>query len=169
MGKEIIEALVDGGNAKPAPPLGPTLAQAKLNVGEVIKQINEKTKEFAGMKVPVKIIYDPETHKVLEIKVGTPPISSLVKKELGIEKAAISEEDRKAGKTIIANMTMDQVIRVTKMKLEDLLAKDFKSAVKQVVGSIVSMQGITIEGKAPKEIMREIEEGKWDHKLKGDF
>ena len=165
MGQEVIEALVDGGNAKPAPPLGPTLAQAKLNIGEVIKQINEKTKEFAGMKVPVKIIYDSDTHKLIEIKVGTPPISSLVKKELGIEKAAISEEDKKAGKTVIANMTMDQVIKITKMKLDDLLAKDFKSAVKQVVGSIVSMQGITIEGKSPKEILKEIDEGKWDDKL----
>jgi len=165
MGKEVIEALVDGGNAKPAPPLGPTLAQAKLNIGEVIQKINEKTKEFAGMKVPVKIIYDPDTHKLLDIKVGTPPVSSLIKKELGIEKAALSEEDKKAGKTIVANMTMDQVIKVTKMKIDDLLAKDFKSAVKQVVGSIVSMQGITIEGKSPKEILKEIDEGKWDEKF----
>ena len=166
MAREVIEALVDGGNATPAPPLGPTLAQAKLNIGEVIKAINEKTKEFKGMKVPVKIIYDSDTHQLLEIKVGTPPISSLVKKELGIEKAKISEEDKKAGKTTIANLTMEQVVKITKTKRDDLLAKSFKAAVKEVVGSIVSMQGITIEGKSPKEIIKEIDAGKWDHLLK---
>ena len=166
MGKEIIEALVDGGKATPAPPLGPQLAMAKLNIGEVVQKINEKTKEFVGMKVPIKIIYDSDTHQVIDIKVGTPPISSLVKKELGIEKAAISEEDKKAGKTVIGNLTMDQVIKITKIKRDDLLGKTFKDAVLEVVGSVVSMQGITIENKSPKEVLEEIKQGKWDEKLK---
>lgn len=166
MGKETIEALVDGGAAKPTPPLGPTLAMAKLNVGKVIQMINEKTKEFAGMKVPVKIIYDTDTKEVIEIKVGTPPVSSLVKKELGVEKAKISEEDQKKGVTSIGNLTMQQVVKIAKMKMDDLYAKDLKSAVKQVLGTIVSMHGITVEGKEPKEVLKEVKEGKWDELLK---
>jgi len=165
MSKEIIEALVDGGNANAGPPLGQQLAMAKLNVGEVIQKINEKTKEFSGMKVPVKIVYDTNT-KEFEVKVGTPPVSSLIKKEVGIEKAIITEEDKKSGKTVLGNLTMDQVIKITRMKMDDMLSKDLKKAVKEVIGSCVSLHGVTIEEKSPKEIMKEIEEGKWNEKFK---
>jgi large subunit ribosomal protein L11 len=185
MPKETIEALVEGGKATPQPPLGPTLAQAKLNIGEVIQKINEKTREFEGMKVPVKIIYDVDT-KEFEIKVGVPPVSSLIKKELKIEKVTMYEKEEKPvneekkekktetkaekekpkEKTVLGNLTMEQIIKIAKIKKDDLLAKDLKSAVKEVVGSVVSMQGmVTIENKGPKEILKEIDEGKWDEKI----
>lgn len=89
-------------------------------------------------------------------------ITSLVKKELGIEVAKISEEDKAKGITSIGNLTMEQVVKITKAKKDKLLAKDFKSALKQVVGAIASMTGILIENKKPKEIISEINEGKWD-------
>lgn len=92
--------------------------------------------------------------------------ASLVKKELGIEVAKISEEDKAAGKTSVGNLTMEQLVKITKEKQDDLSAKDLKSAVKEVIGAISSMAGILIENKKPKEIIQEIEEGKWDNLIK---
>lgn len=178
MPEKVIEALVEGGKATPAPPLGPQLATFKLNIGNVIKDINEKTKEFEGMKVPVKIIVDMET-KNYRIEVGTPPISSLIKKELGLEKLAPEgkeeggegegeekKESKEGGRVIVGDLTLDQILKITKMKKDSLLAKDFKKAVKEVVAACVSMP-VTIEGKSPKEILKEIDEGKYDDKILG--
>jgi large subunit ribosomal protein L11 len=163
-----IKALVEGGKAKPAPPLGPSLAQAKVNVNEVISKINEKTKDFEGIQVPVEIEIDPETKK-FKIKVGTPPVSSLVKRELKVSKLAkapfniYEKEDVK--EEFKESLSFEQVIKIAKAKLEDLKTDDLKKAVKQVIGSCVSL-GVYIEGKKPKEIMKEVDEGKWDEKIK---
>ncbi len=85
MAKETVEALVEGGKATAAPPLGPALGPKGVNIGQVVAEINKKTESFKGMQVPVKVIIDPDT-KEFEITVGTPPASSLIKKETGIEK-----------------------------------------------------------------------------------
>ncbi|RLF37417.1 MAG: 50S ribosomal protein L11, partial [Thermoplasmata archaeon] len=130
-----------------------------INVMQVVKTINEKTKKFEGMKVPVKITVDPKT-KQFEIKVGTPPASALILKELGVEKGSSSPRTEKIG-----NLTMDQVIKIAKMKYDDLLGKDLKRKVKEIVGSCVSI-GVTIEGKSPKEVIKEIDEGVYDSKFK---
>ena len=94
-------------------------------------------------------------------------VSDLVKKELKIEKAKLTEEDKTKGITSIADINMKTVVKIAKEKMEDMNVKTFKAAVKQVVGSISSMQGITIEGKKPKEIIKEINEGKWDNIISG--
>ncbi len=83
---EKIEALVDGGKASAGPPLGPALGPLGVNIGQIVSEINKKTKDFAGMKVPVVIIVDPKT-KDFTITVGTPPASSLIKQELGVDTA----------------------------------------------------------------------------------
>lgn len=163
--KETIDILIEGGKAAPGATTAPKLSAYKLNVGEIFKQINEKTKGYAGIKVPVKIIVDKKTHEY-EIKIGTPPVSSLIKKELGIQVAKITEEEKTAGKTTTGNLTIDQCVKIAKMKIEDLLAKDLKSAVKQVVGAANSITGILVEGKRPKEIIKDIDEGKWDDVIK---
>jgi large subunit ribosomal protein L11 len=93
-------------------------------------------------------------------------IATSIKKELKIDKAKISEEDKTKGITSIGDITMEQVVKIAKEKRGSLSAKDFKSAVKQVVGTITSMQGILIEGKKTKEIIQEINEGKWDNLIK---
>jgi large subunit ribosomal protein L11 len=93
-------------------------------------------------------------------------VASAIKKELKIDKAKISEEDKTKGVTSIGNITMEQVVKIAKEKRDILSAKDFKSAVKQVVGTITSMQGILIEGKKSKEIIQDINEGKWDDLIK---
>lgn len=157
MGKRVVKALVEGGKASPKPPLGPQLSQLKLDIGKVIAEINEKTKDFAGMQVPVEIIVNED--KSFEIRVGTPPVSSLVKKELGIEKLA-----KEPGKEFVGDLKFEQIVKITKMKMDSLGTRDMKKAVKQILGSLVSM-GVSVEGKHPKEVQKEIDEGKWDEKL----
>ena len=93
-------------------------------------------------------------------------LTDLIKKELGIEKAKITEEEKAKGVTSIANITMEQIVKFANERKDPLSSKDFKSTVKQVVGTISSMQGITIEEKTPKEIIQEIDEGKWDSLIK---
>jgi len=158
--KEVLDLLIEGGKAAPGPTTAPKLSALGVNIGEVFKEINDKTKDYAGMKVPVKLIIDKKT-KGIEVIVGTPPVSSLIKKELGIEAAKITEEEKTSGKTSVGNLTMEQIIKIAKMKSEVLLAKDMKATVKQIVGTCVSMP-VTIEEKKPKEILKEIDEGKWD-------
>ena len=156
-GEQVIKALVEGGKASPKPPLGPQLSQAKVDIGKVIAAINEKTKDFAGMQVPVEIIVKED--KSFEIRVGTPPVSSLIKKELGVQKLA-----KEPGKEFTGNLSMEQAVRIAKLKLDSLGTKDLKKAVKQIIGSCVSM-GVQIEGRHPKEVLREIDEGKWNEKM----
>ena len=162
--KEIIDTLVEGGKATPGPALAPRLSMMKVNIQEVFKKINDKTKDYSGMKVPVKIIIDKKS-KDIEIEVRTPPATSILKKEMGIELAKITEEEKTAGKTSAGDITMEQIVKVTKMKQDNLLAANFKNAVKTIVGICVSMP-ITIEGKKPKEVLKEIDEGKYDQFFK---
>ncbi|HXZ23119.1 MAG TPA: 50S ribosomal protein L11 [Methanomassiliicoccales archaeon] len=156
---DTIEVLIDGGKATPGQPLGPALGPMGVNVVQVVAKINEKTKGFEGMKVPVKILIDPKT-KSFEIKVGTPPTSSLLFKELGVEKGSGTPNTSKAG-----NITIAQAIKIAGMKGDSLMGKDLKMQVLEVIGVCVS-SGITVEGKDPKVIQKEIKEGKWDAKLK---
>ncbi len=153
--KKVVEALVAGGQATAGPPLGPALGPLGVNVLAIVNKINEVTKDYAGMKVPVKVTVDPET-KAFEVTVGTPTASALIVSELKIEKGSGSPKAQKVG-----NLTMDQVVKIAKMKRVELLAPDTKKAAKEIVGTCVSM-GVTVEGKDPKEIQKEIDEGKYD-------
>lgn len=154
---EEVEVLVEGGKASAGPPIGPALGPLGLNVVEVVKKINEETKDFQGMKVPVKIIVDPATKKY-EIKVGTPPASALIMKKANIEKGS---QDT----TPVANITMKDVVDIAKMKKNDLLGRDLKAKAKEIVGTCISM-GISIEGMHPKEIIKKIEEGEFEELFK---
>ena len=149
---QVVEVLVTGGRATPGPPLGPAIGPLGLNVKKVVEEINKKTREFEGLAVPVKIIVKED--KSFEIEVGVPPVSALIKKELGIEKGA-----HKTKHEVVGNLTLEQVIKIAKMKRKQMLSYTLKSAVKEVLGTCVSM-GITVEGKHPKEVIKEINEGK---------
>ena len=116
--------------------------------------INEKTKAFQGMQVPVTIIVTDSQAKKYDIKVGIPPTSALLKKEIGIEKGAGKRKEAVAG-----NATMENVKNVAKMKMESMLSTNLKSAVLEVIGSCVSL-GVTVEGKDPREVQKLIKEGK---------
>ena len=155
---ETIEALVEGGKASAGPPLGPALGPLGVNIMEVVNAINDKTKDFSGMKVPVKVIVDPKT-KSFEIEVGTPPAASLIFNELGIEKGSGAPSTHKVG-----NLSIDKVIKIAKMKSQNLLGRSLKEKTKEIIGTCVSI-GVKVEGKDPKEIIREINEGKYDNKF----
>ena len=151
---EKLVVLVDGGKATPGPPLGPVLGPLGVNVVQVVAKINEKTKSFAGMKVPVKIIVEKD--RSFTVEVGSPPTSALIMKELGIEKGSGSPRASKVG-----NLSLEQAKKIARMKQESVLGRDLKKAVKEVVGTCVSM-GVTVEGKDPREVQREIDAGKHD-------
>jgi len=153
--KKVVELLVSGGQATAGPPLGPALGPLGVNVMAVVNKVNELTKDYSGMKVPVKVTVDPET-KTFEVSVGTPTASALIVSELKIEKGSGNPKTQKVG-----NLTMEQLIRIAKIKRPELLSKTLKSAAKEILGTCVSM-GVTVEGKDPKEVMREIDAGKYD-------
>lgn len=158
MAKDTVEILIDGGKATPGPPLGPAIGPLGLNMMQVVEQINSKTSDFSGMKVPVKIIVDTET-KEFEIEVGTPPTTALIMDELNIEKAS-----QDPGMDKVSDLSMEQSLKVARMKFNALLSDDYKSAVKEVLGTCVSM-GITVEGKDPREVQEEIDQGTYDNVL----
>jgi len=152
MGKETVEVLVEGGKATAAPPIGPILSPLKINVGQVVTEINEKTKGFAGMQVPVKIVVDTETKK-FTISVGSPPVSALIKKEMKVQKLAFIKE---GNKTLPGDIKLSSVISVAKSKE---IPGSLNARVKQVLGTCLS-GGVTIDGRNPKEIIAEINSGK---------
>ena len=76
MAKDTVEVLIEGGTATPGPPLGPALGPLGINMMQVVEEINKKSADFAGMKVPVKVIVDRDT-KDFEIEIGTPPTTAL--------------------------------------------------------------------------------------------
>jgi large subunit ribosomal protein L11 len=153
--KKTVDALISGGQATAGPPLGPALGPLGVNVLAIVNKINELTKDFAGMKVPVKITVDPET-KQFEVAMGTPTTSALIVSELKIEKGSGKPNVDKVG-----NLSMAQVIGLAKKKRLELLAKSLRLATKEVLGSCVSM-GVTVEGRDPREAQREVDEGKYD-------
>jgi large subunit ribosomal protein L11 len=153
--KKVVELLVSGGQANAGPPLGPSLGPLGVNVMMIVNKINELTKDYSGMKVPVKVIVDPDT-KGFEVTIGTPTTSALIVSELKVEKGSGTPHSAKIG-----NLTIDQVIRIAKMKQPELLAKDLKGAAKEILGVCVSM-GVTAEGKDPREVQKEIDTGKHD-------
>ena len=163
MAKMTIPALVEGGKASMGPPLGPALGPSGVNPGQVIAAINEKTKAFAGMSVPIKVIID-KSAKTFEIEVGTPPVSALIKVELGI-KEPVKEEAGVKGKKNIGNLSIDQVVKISGMKKDSTLAKTTKDAAKEIAGTCLSL-GVTVEGKNPREFIAEVNQGKYDSKLK---
>lgn len=153
--KKIVNLLVSGGQATAGPPLGPALGPLGVNVLEIVNKINELTKDYAGMKVPVKVTVDSET-KEFDVSIGTPTTSALIVRELKIEKGSGTPNTEKVG-----NLTMEQLVRISKLKRPEFLSKTLKAAAKEVLGSCVSM-GVTIEGKDPREVQREIDEDKYD-------
>jgi len=153
---QTIDVLVNGGHATAAPPIGPALSPLGINVGKVVEEINKKTKDFDGIQVPVKIIVKG---KEFDIVVGTPPVSALIKRELKLEKGS-----GQAGKEEVADILIEQVIKISKMKEASMLGKDLKARVKQVIGTCKSL-GVLVEGKDPRTVIEEINKGKYHDEI----
>jgi large subunit ribosomal protein L11 len=157
--KKSVSALVSGGEASAGPPLGPALGPMGVNVLQVVNMINDKTKDFPGMKVPVKVEVDSESKK-FTVEVGIPPTAALVSKEAGITKGSGA-----AGTNFAGNITMASAVKIAKMKIDSSYAKDLKSAVKEVIGSCVS-SGVKVEEKPAKEVFYDISAGKYNELFK---
>jgi large subunit ribosomal protein L11 len=156
--KQTISTLVTGGEASAGPPLGPALGPLGVNILSVVNAINEKTKDYAGMKVPVKVEVDADT-KEFTVEVGVPPTAMLILKEANVQKGSGTPD-----KEFVGEVTMDSIIKVAKLKMDDIYARTLKSAVKEMLGACVSI-GVKIEGKTAKEIINEVNDGKWNNKF----
>lgn len=154
-----IKILAEGGSMKPGPALSQQLGPAGINIGQVINQINESTQLFKGLTVPITIDVDAATKK-FTITVSSPPVSELLKKELGLAKGSGEQK-----KSYASNASIEQIISVAKQKYPNMLAKDFKSAVKTVVGTCTSL-GVLVENYPASEVGRQIDEGKFHAEIK---
>jgi len=125
----------------------------------VVNKINEVTADFRGMRVPVKVIVDLDT-KTFEVEVGVPTTVALIIKELKAEKGA-----HQPGRESIGDISLESVVKIAITKKSDLRSHSLKGAVKQVLGTCVSM-GVLVNGKNPKDVQREIDEGVYDDLLR---
>lgn len=157
--KMIVKLLVEGGDMKPGPAIAQKLGPLGINIGKVIQEVNKATESFKGLKIPVELDVNAKT-KNFTISVSSPPVSELIKKELGIEKGSGEHKKLKVG-----NLAIEQVIKIAKTKKENMLDKDLKAAVRSVVGSCVSL-GVLIENEEAKKISEQIISGKYDKEIK---
>ena len=141
MAKEItgvIKLQAPGGQATPAPPIGPALGQHGVNIGQFVSQFNERTKEYNGTTVPVVItVYGDRSYDFI---VKSPPAAVLLKQEAGIAKASGVPNKEKVGK-----VTKAQIRKISETKFEDLNAYTLEQADKIIEGTARSM-GIEVEG-----------------------
>jgi len=140
MAKEItavIKLQCPGGQATPAPPVGPALGQHGVNIGEFVKTFNDRTREAAGMTLPVVItVYKDRTFTFI---VKSPPAAVLLKKAAGLAKGAAT-----TGTDTVGRVTRKQVEEIAKIKEKDLNARDLESACLIISGTARSM-GIEVE------------------------
>ena len=135
MAKKIIKKLklqIQGGAANPAPPVGPALGQAGINIGEFVNQFNSATAEMRGDVIPVEISVFEDRSFSFVLK--TPPASRLILKAVGVSKGSGKNLVKKVGK-----ISMDQVREIAEKKLVDLNARDIDAASKTIAGTARSM------------------------------
>ena len=135
---KVIKVQAMGGNATPAPPLGPALGQAGVDIGKFVSQFNEATKDRKGQTLPVQVtVYEDRT---FTFKVKCPAASALIKQELKIEKGSGEPNKSKVG-----SLTRKQLEKIAEMKMVDLNARDLEAAMKTIAGTARSM-GVLVEG-----------------------
>jgi large subunit ribosomal protein L11 len=135
--RAIVKLQIQAGQATPAPPVGPVLAQHGINIGEFCQKFNDATKNNQGFKIPVEIkIYGDRSYDFI---LKQPPASELLKKAAGIEKGSGEPNKNK-----VAKITRAQLREIAQKKLPDLNTEDLEQAMKTLEGTAKSM-GITIE------------------------
>ena len=141
MAKEVavkIKLQAKGGQATPAPPIGPALGQHGINIGQFVQQFNDRTRDLNGMIVPVVITLYKD--KSFDFEVKSPPAAVLLKEAAGVAKGSGVPNKDKVGK-----VTSEQVRKIAETKFEDLNAYDIDQAMNIIAGTARSM-GIEIEG-----------------------
>ena len=135
--KAVIKLQIPAGQATPAPPVGPALAQHGLNIGEFCQKFNEATKQQEGFKIPVEVtVYEDRTYN---FKLHQPPASELLKKAAGIEKGS-----GEPNKIKVAKISKSQLRKIAEQKMTDLNAQDIEKAMKIIEGTAKNM-GIEIQ------------------------
>ena len=140
MAKEItgyVKLQIKGGQANPAPPVGPALGQRGINIMEFCKAFNEKTKNFMGKPVPVVITVYKD--KKFDFIIKSPPASHFIK-----EAVKLKGGSKEPGRNIVASISKKQIEEIAKQKMADLNAHDLEQAVKIIAGSARSM-GIEVK------------------------
>ena len=140
MAKEItgyVKLQIKGGQANPAPPVGPALGQRGINIMEFCKAFNDKTKNFMGKPVPVVITVYKD--KKFDFVIKSPPASHFIK-----EAAKLKSGSQEPGRNIVGSITKKQAEEIAKHKMNDLNAIDLDQAVKIIAGSARSM-GIEVK------------------------
>ena len=140
MAKEIsgfIKLQIKGGQANPAPPVGPALGQRGVNIMEFCKAFNDKTKSMAGKPVPVEITVYKD--KKFDFKIKSPPASFYIK-----EAVKLKGGSKEPGRNIVASISRKQLETIAKEKMNDLNANDIEEAIKIIAGSARSM-GIEVK------------------------
>lgn len=158
---EIIEMLAEGGKAVANPALSQKLGPMKINIQQVLQDVNKKTASFKGMQVPVKLMVDTKT-KEYKIEIGTPPTSEIIKKELGLQKGSGTPDKQK-----VANISIETCIKIAKMKIDSMFTDNLKSALKSITGSCNSL-GVLIEGKPSSQIRIDIDSGMYDKEINSE-
>ncbi len=135
MAKKIIKQLklqIPAAKATPAPPIGPALGQAGINIGEFVKKFNDATAKMAGDVIPTVItVYEDRSYSFI---LKTPPAALLVKKAIGIESGSGTPNTKKVGK-----ITRAQIKAIAEQKMPDLNAKDIEGAMKMIEGTCASL------------------------------
>lgn len=127
-----IKLQIEAGKATPAPPLGPALGQAGINIGDFVTKFNAATQKMMGNKVGVQIfVYEDRSY---DFVIKTPPVSGLILKAAGLEKGSGKNATKKVGK-----ITKAQALEIAKQKMADLNCKDDEGAINIVAGSARSM------------------------------
>ncbi len=135
--ENIIKLQLPAGKATPAPPVGPALGQAGVNIPEFCRQFNDRTKDSPGMIFPV-VIY-VQKNKSFSFEIKTPPAAVLLRKEAGLAKGSSEPNITKVGK-----VNKDQVKKIAEIKMKDLNAYSIENAMSMIEGTARSM-GIVIE------------------------
>ncbi|MGD0729538.1 MAG: 50S ribosomal protein L11 [Candidatus Micrarchaeaceae archaeon] len=151
MSEVTITGLVEGGKASSGPPLGPALGPLGVNINGIISEINEKTKQFEGIKIPVKVHVNTTT-KTFRIEIGSPTTSALILKELKIQSGAKTKAE------VVGNITMEQLKNIAKSKEATIYGKTIAQRICQILGTCQSM-GVTCDGENPKIVIAKIKKG----------
>ena len=159
MVKKTLKFIIEGGKATPGPPIGPSLSPYKVNVVEVVNAINNATKDYEGLPVPVEVTVDTDTRK-FEVKVGIPTTTALLMKFAGAKEPTGDPAHKKIG-----DVKFEDIIKIAIIKKEQLSAKTLKSAVKTVLGTARAI-GVSIEGKDPRDVVRLVDQGFYDELIK---
>jgi large subunit ribosomal protein L11 len=143
-----VSVLVEGGKAAAGATLGSALGPLGVNVGQVVQKINEETKQFSGMRVPVIIRVDPAT-RAFTLVVGRPPVAALLLKEAKKEKGS-----GKPKTETIGDVSLEAVSRIAEAKGEDLFGRSNEEKINQVIGTCVSL-GLTVGGEDPRAVLKQ--------------